>query len=369
MIIRSSMSHLSCLAKLLAPLFTVISLILTVSDVSAEDRSLTIRGPSADTRLALVIGNSNYATLPLKNPVNDARDISAALKKLGFQVIYEEDASRRRMDEAIRNFYQKLRNGGVGLFYYAGHGMQVNGRNYLIPIGARIESESDIEHESIDIARVLGKMEDAGNPVNIVILDACRDNPFARSFRSSRGGLARMDAPTGTIVAYATAPESVAADGKDKNGVYTKHLLKALTIPGLTIEQVFKNVRNNVIEETNNRQIPWESTSLRGDFYFSQGKKADRCTIECVADNRSLEELLSSSKQDLVLYDKLKKEGRPGGSEAVAALRKIVCDFKGVEALLQEQYLATSEESLRQMQASTAKTRQKYEERFCELNR
>lgn len=342
---------------------------LKVTMASADGRSLTVKSSANETRLALVIGNSNYASFPLKNPVNDARDIAATLRKLGFQVIYEEDASRRRMDEAIRTFYQKLRSGGVGLFYYAGHGMQVNGRNYLIPIGARIESESDIEHESIDIARVLGKMEDAGNPVNIVILDACRDNPFARSFRSSRGGLARMDAPTGTIVAYATAPESVAADGKDKNGVYTKHLLKALTIPGLTIEQVFKHVRNNVIQETGNRQIPWESTSLRGDFYFSPAKKEERCSIECLHDSRTLEELLTSSKQDLVRYDKLKKEGRSGSAESVSVLRKIICDFRGIEASLQEQYLSTHEESLRQMQASTARTRQRYEEKFCELSR
>lgn len=369
MTIRCKCFHDNCLLQAVASAFAAVIFFFLVTSANADDRSITIKSTSGETRLALVIGNSNYANLPLKNPVNDARDISRALKNLGFQVIYEEDASRRRMDEAIRNFYQKLRNGGVGLFYYAGHGMQVNGRNYLIPIGARIESESDIEHESIDIARVLGKMEDAGNPVNIVILDACRDNPFARSFRSSRGGLARMDAPTGTIVAYATAPESVAADGKDKNGVYTKHLLKALTIPGLTIEQVFKHVRNNVITETGNRQIPWESTSLRGDFYFSAAKKAQSCSIECLADSRTLDELLSSSKQDLVHYDNLKKKGRSGGSEAGSVLKKIVCDFKGIEALLQEQYQSTRDESLRKMQSNTAKTRQKYEETFCELNR
>ncbi|NVN98335.1 MAG: caspase family protein [Geobacteraceae bacterium] len=369
MIILCKCFHSKYLLQAPLSAFAYAIFFLLVSTASANDRSITIKSTADESRLALVIGNSNYANSPLKNPVNDARDISMALKKLGFQVIYEEDASRRSMDEAIRAFYQKLRNGGVGLFYYAGHGMQVNGRNYLIPIGARIESESDIEHESIDIARVLGKMEDAGNPVNIVILDACRDNPFARSFRSSRGGLARMDAPTGTIVAYATAPESVAADGKDKNGVYTKHLLKALTIPGLTIEQVFKHVRNDVITETGNRQIPWESTSLRGDFYFTTVKKMDRCSIECLADSRTLEELLSSSKKDLVSYDTLKKKGRSGGSEAALVLKKIVCDFKGIEALLQEQYLLNQDESLRQMQSNTAKTRQKYEESFCELNR
>lgn len=188
----------------------------------SEERSLTIKGKNQ--HLALVIGNGNYSVSPLKNPANDARDFAAILQKLGFQVIHEENITRRQMDDAIRIFYSKLRNGETGLFYYAGHGMQVKGRNYLIPVGARIESESDVEHEPIDAGRILGKMEDAGNPVNIVIIDACRDNPFAKSFRSSRAGLARMDAPVGSIVAYATAPDSVAADGTGRNGVYTKHL-------------------------------------------------------------------------------------------------------------------------------------------------
>ena len=355
--------------RLSLSLTAVITCCFITSIAYAEDRSIMIK--STDTqRLALVIGNSNYETSPLKNPVHDARDMAAALRKLGFQVIYEEDATRRKMDDAVRTFYQKLRNGGVGLFYYAGHGMQVKGRNYLIPIGARIESESDVEHESIDIPRVLGKMEDANNPVNIVILDACRDNPFARSFRSSRGGLARMDAPTGTIVAYATAPESVAADGKDRNGIYTKYLLKALTIPGLTIEQVFKTVRNNVISETDSKQIPWESTSLRGDFYFSpsrkEDKKEDTCSVECSANAKTLEELLPSSQQDLIRYDKLKKEGGSGNPEFFVVLKKVICDFRSIEASLQEQYVATRDESARQMQANTARTRQKYEEELCE---
>ena len=319
-----------------------------------------------EQRIALVIGNGAYRSVPLKNPVNDARDISAALQKLGFHVIYEENATRRKMDEAVRTFYQKLRRGGVGLFYYAGHGMQVKGRNYLIPIDARIETESDVEHESIDVARVLGKMEDAGNPVNIVILDACRDNPFARSFRSSRAGLARMDAPTGSIVAYATAPESVAADGKDQNGVYTKHLLKAVMMPGLTIEQVFKTVRNNVITETESKQIPWESTSLRGDFYFAPPRKEDTCSVECSPNSKTLEELLPSSQQSLIRYNKLKKDGKFNNPELFVVLKKIICDFRSIETALQEYYDSTRDESTKQMRANTARTRQKYEEELCD---
>jgi len=147
-------------------------------------------------KTALVIGNGAYSSSPLRNPVNDASDMASALKKLGFKVLFKTNANQRTMKKSIRTFGKELRNGGVGLFYYAGHAMQVHGTNYLIPIGAKIESESDVEYEAIDAGRVLGKMEDAGNGLNIIILDACRDNPFARSFRTSEKGLARMDAPT-----------------------------------------------------------------------------------------------------------------------------------------------------------------------------
>jgi uncharacterized caspase-like protein len=176
------------------------------------------------------------------------------------------------MKEAIRAFGKRLQKGGVGLFYFAGHGMQMKGRNYLIPVDAKIESASDVEYEAVDAGRVLGKMEDAGNTLNIVILDACRDNPFARGFRSSTQGLARMDAPTGSLIAYSTSPGNVAADGEGRNGIYTKYLLHHMVVPDLTIEQVFKRVRNSVINETRNKQVPWESTSLRGDFYFMSRK-------------------------------------------------------------------------------------------------
>jgi hypothetical protein len=164
-----------------------------------------------------------------------------------------------------------LQSADVGLFYFAGHGVQIQGRNYLIPTGVHIETESDVEYEGVDAGRILGKMEESGCQCNIVILDACRDNPFARSYRSSARGLARMDAPLGSFVAYATAPGSVAADGKGRNGLYTSYLLKYMTTPGITLEQVFKRVRDSVVDLTDGKQVPWESTSLRGDFYFVGG--------------------------------------------------------------------------------------------------
>lgn len=223
-------------------------------------------------RFALVIGNSGYKAAPLKNPVNDAVDISRKLKQFGFQVTLKTNADLRQMERAIRKFGKTLRNGGTGLFYFAGHGIQVKGNNYLIPIGAVLESEGDAKYEAVDAGLVLAKMEDAENNLNIVILDACRNNPFARSFRSSTPGLARMDAPTGSLVAYATAPGSVAADGYGRNGVYTKYLLENMDKPGLTIEQVLKQVRIGVLKETRKKQVPWESSSLTGEFYFSSNK-------------------------------------------------------------------------------------------------
>ncbi len=222
-----------------------------------------------ERRIALVIGNGTYKSAPLRNPVNDATDIADALGKFGFSVSLKTDANQRNMKQAILAFGKQLRNGGVGLFYFAGHGIQVKGTNYLIPIGAQIESEGDVEFEAVDAGRVLAKMEDAANDLNIIILDACRNNPFGRSFRSSSRGLAKMDAPTGSILAYATAPGSIASDGPGRNGLYTSALLKHMMTPGVKIEDIFKQVRIEVVGASGKKQVPWEASSLMGDFYFS----------------------------------------------------------------------------------------------------
>jgi uncharacterized caspase-like protein len=222
-----------------------------------------------DARIALVIGNSAYKTAPLKNPTKDARDMAALLQSLGFRVTLKTDVGVKEMEEAVRQFGLDLRQGGVGLFYFAGHGVQVQGNNYLVPVDAKIQSESDVRFECVDAGRVLGKMEDAGNSLNIVILDACRNNPFSRGFRSADRGLAEMRAPTGSLIAYATAPGSVASDGTGDNGIYTKHLLKALRTPGLPISDVFMRVRMGVVAETAKKQVPWESSSLTGYFYLA----------------------------------------------------------------------------------------------------
>jgi hypothetical protein len=251
------------LAILLAALSELALAAETLSTAPAK------RAAIAERRLALVIGNSAYPAAPLRNPVNDVKDFGAALADSGFEVTRLENANLREMRSALRDFGDRLKKeGGVGLFYFAGHGMQVKGRNYLIPVAAQIEREDEVEFESLDANLVLEKLDSAGNRFNIVIFDACRNNPFARSFRSSTQGLAQMDAPTGAVVAFATSPGSVASDGGGRNGLYSQHLIESVRRPGLKIEEVFKQVRAAVRRDSSGKQTPWESTSLEGDFYF-----------------------------------------------------------------------------------------------------
>jgi hypothetical protein len=230
-----------------------------------------------EKRLALVIGNANYLNgITLQNPVNDAKAIAIALRNVGFTVLMYLNSDLKAMKKAMDDFGEKLQNYTIGLFYYAGHGMQVNGNNYLIPVDASLKVEQDVQYDCIDAGRLLGKMEAAGTNTNIVILDACRDNPFARSWGSSRSaaqqggtGLAFMNAPSGSIIAYATSPGKTASDGTGKNGLYTEAILKFIKVPKLSIEDFFKNVRTEVETKSNRAQTPWESTSLKGNFFFT----------------------------------------------------------------------------------------------------
>ena len=223
-----------------------------------------------EKRLALVIGNANYTQSPLKNPVNDARSIAQTLSELGFEVMKYENVNQAGMKKAIDDYGAKLKNYTVGLVFYAGHGVQVKGNNYLIPLGVSISSENDVEYECVNAGRILSKMETAGSNVNIIIMDACRDNPFERSWsRSTQGnGLASMDAPLGSIVCYSTSPGRTASDGTGNNGLYTEELLKHLKTPNISLEEVFKKVRVGVVQKSNKEQTPWETSSLTGNFYF-----------------------------------------------------------------------------------------------------
>jgi hypothetical protein len=223
---------------------------------------------SSSKRIALVIGNASYPSSPLKNPVNDAADISAVLKRSGFEVIDQRNATLVEMTRAIRQFGDKLMQSDVGLVYFSGHGIEAKGRNYLLPVNANLQREDEVAFQAIDANMILEKMNTANKSVNILIVDACRDNPFARSFRSISKGLAQMDAPTGTIVAFSTSPGKTAADGNGRNSPFTKNLVKAMSKINTPIETVFKEVRKLVVEETKGQQTPWESSSLIGDFYF-----------------------------------------------------------------------------------------------------
>ncbi|HET6719609.1 MAG TPA: caspase domain-containing protein, partial [Rhodocyclaceae bacterium] len=220
--------------------------------------------------MALVIGNAAYPGAgALNNPANDALDIAGKLKKLGFDVIVRTDMRQKEMLRSLTAFGDKVQSGSEALFFYAGHGMQVRGRNYLIPIDAEIRNEASVSSEAVDVDQLLDKLAPAR--LSVVILDACRNNPFERRFRGGGQGLAQINAPTGTLIAYATAPGQVASDGEGRNGLYTSELLAAMDVPGIRIEDVFKRVRANVFRKSGEAQTPWESSSLTGDFYFIQG--------------------------------------------------------------------------------------------------
>jgi tetratricopeptide (TPR) repeat protein len=228
-----------------------------------------------EKRYALVIGNSNYNKEIgiLKNPVNDATDVATELRNSDFEVQLLTNATYVQIREAMRKFQEKLTNGPrdqtVGLFYYAGHGVQYQDENYLVPIDASVQFEDDITRMCFPVQRmVLNNMERTNSRMNIVILDACRNNPFPATSRSLGQGLGEMKRARGSFIAFATAPGSVASDGNGRNGLYTQELLKALKKPGLTIEQVFKDVRMNVLRLSGDRQYTWDSSNIIGEFYF-----------------------------------------------------------------------------------------------------
>ena len=229
---------------------------------------LPAESPRAERRLAVVVGNAAYATGRLANPLNDATDLAGALQSLGFDVTLLRDASQPAMESAVSALGERLREGGVGLFYFAGHGVQIDGENYLVPVDAQLLRVTDARYRSVSASWVVETLEAAGNGINIVILDACRHNPFARSWRSASRGLAVIRARGGTLIAYSTAPGQTAADGNARNSPYTESLLEALETPGLPVEMVFKRVGAAVQLRTLGAQIPWVSSSLTRDFSF-----------------------------------------------------------------------------------------------------
>ena len=235
---------------------------------------------AAEPRIALVIGNSAYADAPLANPANDARLMAKTLRGLGFDVIERTDADQEAIQLAIFELQDRLFDAGkdaVGLFYYAGHGVQVGGQNYLIPLNTNIKKEREVAIKAVSANFVLGQLEITGNRMNFVIFDACRNNPLTRSFRSASRGLARMDAPRGSLIAYSTGPGEVAADGTGANSPYTVALAQAMQTPGVPAEKMFKLVRDRVIDETNGEQTPWEESSMTGADFFFKGMPRSQC--------------------------------------------------------------------------------------------
>jgi len=240
-------------------------------------------------KIALVIGNGAYRTGALRNPVSDARAVAERLKALGFTVTMRENTPLRDLVEAFREFSVRAPSASVRLVFYAGHGIQVRGRNFLVPVDMHAETEDEIPAKSADVGQLVDRLAAIRHGMNILILDACRANPFAGGvfvdpegrrvrFRGSTpAGLARLDAPAGTLIAYSTAPGGVAFDGPaGKQSIYARHLLAQLDAPGTPIETVFKRVRVGVAQETAQQQVPWESSSLMADFCFRPGNDG-RC--------------------------------------------------------------------------------------------
>ena len=229
----------------------------------------------AERRIAMVIGNSTYRDLPLNNPANDARLISANLRKLGFEVNEHLNLGVRDFRRVLRDFARRVQeDDAVAVLYYAGHGVQIDGRNYLLPVDINLRDEEEVKDESVDIDELyISRLERARSKARIVILDACRDNPFrgrTRNIRAS-GGLAEMSA-RGTLIAFSSAPGAAAEDGPPgSHSVYTRHLADEMAIEGIEVEQMFKNVRVKVLRDTNQRQVPWVNTSLTVDFSFNPG--------------------------------------------------------------------------------------------------
>ena len=248
-----------------------------------------------DRKLALVIGNGNYRNGPLKNPVSDAKAVADSLRPLGFDVTLRTDANLADMLEAMRQFSLRAADAAVRLVFFAGHGLQAKGKNYLLPVDADIRGEDDVAGRSADVGELIDRLGRVQHGINIIILDACRNNPFSGgeivgadgrrlTFRGIPSkGLAAIDAPAGTMVAFSTAPGGVALDNpSEAHSLYTKHFIENVQTPGLPVELLFKQVRVGVARDTLRKQVPWESSSLTGEFCFKADGRGS-CSVTRLA--------------------------------------------------------------------------------------
>ena len=279
---------------------------------------------AAEKRVALVVGNSTYKEVtPLTNPVNDANDISSALKSAGFDVVLGVDVDKRDFDARIRSFTELLENADVAIFFYAGHGLQVAGRNYLIPVDAKLQNERDLDFDAVNLDFILKQMElGRADKTNIVFLDACRDNPFSRNLARSMGtrsasigkGLAQVDTGVGTFIAYSTQPGNVALDGKGRNSPFTAALAKHVREPDHNLTSVMIEVRKDVLAATDGKQVPWDHSALTGEFYFQQiAVPAQRSATGAGADPDVQERMRS-------LEDEVKKKSDAEQTSNIVAL-------------------------------------------------
>jgi uncharacterized caspase-like protein len=280
--------------------------------------------PTNEKRVALVIGNSKYVDAPLKNPVNDAQDMAKKLRGLGFEVIERNNMTTKQIGGALREFRAKLTPGSVALVFYAGHGVQIKGENYLPAVDAEIASEEDVPNQSLSMSQVMSVLDESKTRLNLVFLDACRNNPYARSFRSANNGLARITAPSGTLISYATKPGSVAADGSGRNGLYTSKLLQQMN-SALQIEQTLKQVVTAVKAASDNKQEPWMEGSIEGDFCFRSCAMASLGAGVNDAERQRMEEerqKIEEEKQKLEEEKKQEDEKRIRASAELAEDRR-----------------------------------------------
>lgn len=258
-------------------LFTIFLLTMLFNTAFAQN---------SQNKHALLIGNSSYETFgDLRNPINDVTLLADTLRKLDFSVTLLTDANRRDMQLAVLDLGKLLQKNenSVGLFYYAGHGIEMNDANFLVPSNAQIERDIDIEFEALNANRVLAEMESAGNSINIMILDACRDNPVPSSTRSTSRGLVAMRAPTGSLVVYSTSPGSVALDGDGDYSPFARALQANISNPDVEVRTMLSRVRKEVLAATGNMQTPWDSSSLVDEFYFKTTDTSDSDPVETVA--------------------------------------------------------------------------------------
>jgi len=281
-----------------------------------KNRGLNVKTTPKETkleqRIALVVGNNNYKgrLSKLNNPINDARAIRDILQERNFEVIYVEDSSKKSMKEGLNKFYRQIQKGGVGMFYFSGHGIEVDGQNYLIPTDAKIEAKSDTEYEAVALAKITKRMKNAGNRLNIVVLDACRNDPFSRGVGT--GGLAKIE-PIGMFVSYSTGAGSVASDGASgQNGLFTKSLIKHMK-RGLDLQGVFQETRKEVYQASNHKQFPaiYDQT-INGKFYFTPPSNAPALVTK-------VDDKLMVEEKPIITKSAREKEKHVYGSKVIVA--------------------------------------------------